>query len=136
MGSLKIIIELLLKKTQFDKLYLQHFRHRKYCHIHFIHLFYCLIFKTMHHQKILSWKFILLIITCTYAHIFMNIIYILQINLSLKTNNRIVITNNNNKIMETFIKSSSIISYDKKKFFILIVYKEKNYPPKPDIKKK
>lgn len=38
--------------------------------------------------------------------------------------------------METFIKSSSIISYDKKKFFILIVYKEKNYPPKPDIKKK
>lgn len=49
MGSLKIIIELLLKKTQFDKLYLQHFRHRKYCHIHFIHLFYCLIFKTMHH---------------------------------------------------------------------------------------
>lgn len=65
----------------------------------------------------------------------MNITYIWQINLSLKTNNKIVITNNNNKIMETFIKSSSIISYDKKKFFILIVYKEKNYPPKPDIKK-
>lgn len=33
----------------------------------------------------------------------MNITYILQINLSLKTNNKIVITNNNNKIMETFI---------------------------------
>lgn len=54
----------------------------------------------------------------------MNITYIWQINLSLKTNNKIVITNNNNKIMETFIKSSSIISYDKKKFFILIVFKE------------
>lgn len=33
----------------------------------------------------------------------MNITYILQINLSLKTNNKIFITNNNNKIMETFI---------------------------------
>lgn len=55
----------------------------------------------------------------------MNIIYILQINLSLKTNNKIVITNNNNKIMETFIKSSSIISYDKKSFLFLLCIKKK-----------
>lgn len=55
----------------------------------------------------------------------MNITYILQINLSLKTNNKIVITNTTTKLWKLLLKAPPSFPMIKKSFLFLLCIKKK-----------